>query len=177
MLSWRLEHEEFLINVQPFQRNEKVPIFFSIAETTPVEILLAEKGNFEETIFLYDAEENLYYNISEPISLVLNKGDYAQRFYLTFETPLDPPQISPPSEIAIFQNNIEQRTEIRIQSNFNTEAIALFDISGRKLVEVKADPGKLEYLISTGNYSNGYYVIKIKSQDGAVISKKVIISN
>lgn len=175
---WLIEQEEYVINVQPFVEKDKIPLFLSISEEIPIEISIAEIYNFERKAILFDAEENVHYDLSKPITLNLNRGDYSGRFYLSFG---EPEIINTENEnfpgIAIFQNNSEKRTEIKTSQDFTADQISLFDITGRKLLEIKGNSDKLEYWLSTEKFSNGYYIVKIKSPDGVVFSKKVIISN
>src|SRR5690606_28178263 len=138
-------------------------------------------GNqFTDDVFLWNAEDNLYYNLqSQQVSIPLEEGDLTGKYWITFSKGFVDNEIpgAVHNEFKIFQNNLYHRAEILSPFTSIPKIIELYDIGGRKMRAIKGIPNEFYYVIPTGNLNSGIYIVKIISEDGAIVSKKVIISN
>lgn len=174
--AWLPEYWPYLIDVRPKQVEEEIPLYLSIAESSEVEIAIQDRINFSESLYLLDKLTGTSYDLKDKVKLTIEKGDYMERFSISFSEPKLQP-LPNTGNISVYQNNAEKKTEITLTQNNPANLITLFDIGGKKIGEIKGDIHTRYYEVPTENLSNGIYIVKIKSADGGVISKKVIISN
>lgn len=181
---WAIEDNFYLIAVKPPQSFKEIPLIISTTTVNTIKFKLAGLRNFNNSIYLYDSETEIYYNLKEQeVNFTIPQGELSSRFYITFDVPeiidliaVDPKEDNP-NIYLIFQNNPLQRTEIITPENTFVEKISIWDIMGRKIREVPGAKNENFHNISTENLSKGIYIIKILSSEGTIISKKVIISN
>lgn len=172
------ENQKYIIDVRP----EKTDIPLGITAANPMEIQfeLATGNQFKEDVFLWNAVDNLYYNLqNQQVSIPVEEGEHTGKYWLTFSKAINenPGPGIVQNEYKIFQNNAYHRAEILSPFTSLPRVIELYDIGGRKLREIKGIPKEFYYVIPTGNLTSGIYIVKIISEDGTVVSKKVIISN
>ncbi len=172
------ENEKFVIDVRPEPGN--IPLIINTPVSTQVNFSIAPETNYKENIYLWNSQDNLYYNLKDQqVSIPVSAGDHSGKFWISFtsEENITGDQSFDLYEFKIFQNNSRQRAEILAPFTSTLKIIGLYDISGRKLREIKGVPNALYYEIPTGNFTRGIYIVKIISEDGTIVSKKVIISN
>ncbi|WP_168191299.1 MULTISPECIES: T9SS type A sorting domain-containing protein [Antarcticibacterium] len=178
---WWLQDEAFLIDVRPHQEAAEIPILLDIADSSMVSVEISEKENFRLPLFLLDKEMQVYHDLQAGAAVLFpEQGTHLERFFITFNAGEAAGEELPPvgpNLVNIFQNNREKRLEIRIEPQFTAERIRLFDISGKRIFEIQGEKGTTTYELRTDNLVKGVYIVKIKSIDDTVISKKVIISN
>src|SRR5690606_9262629 len=157
-----------------------IPLEISSANPIEIQFELASGNQFKDDIFLWNAEDNLYYNLqNQQVSIPIAAGDLTGKYWITFLKANDENLGSgvAQNEYKIFQNNSYHRAEILSPFTSLPKIIELYDITGRKMKEIKGIPNESYYVIPTGNLTSGIYIVKIISRDGTVVSKKVIISN
>ena len=172
------ENQKYIIDVRPEKTD--IPLEISAAEPVEIHFELAPGNHFEDEVFLWNAEDNIYYNLkNQQVSIPVNSGDLTGKYWITFSKRIDNTEepVAVQNEYKIFQNNFYHRAEILSPFTSTPRIIELFDIGGRKIREIKGLENEFYYAIPTGNLTNGVYIIKIISDDGAIVSKKVIISN
>lgn len=176
---WWMEEEPYLVDVRPMETTAEIPLVLNIAEATTVTMDISDKENLSEYIFLLDREKSVYHDLQAGAAVLFpEQGVFQNRFFITFrikgqeETP-----VLGHGYVSVFQNNREKKLEIKIATHFTPENLRLFDINGKKIRELKGDLNTSLYEFSTENLPKGVYIVKIKSTEDTVISKKVIISN
>lgn len=178
---WLIEYEPYLIDVRPNEETAEIPLVLNLAEATTVSVEISEKENYNGHIFLLDKEKDVYHDLQAGAAVLFpEQGNYEDRFFITYTIrSLEKEELPAlgPKLVNIFQNNREKRMEINIAPEFDTERIRLFDIAGKRIAELKGEKNTIHYEFKTDNLSKGVYIVKIKSMDDTVISKKVIISN
>ena len=179
---WAIDKKEYLIDVRPLDLQDQIPLLIFSSEEQKVNFSLEEVSNIESNIYLYDSETAAYHNLTESDFVVrLPEGNFQERFFLTFlaeEAEVDLlPLPAAINEYIVFQNNLFNRLEVTAPLKITPEKIELFDITGRKLREQKGKKEQGYYEFQTRNLSNGIYIVKITNPEGALFSKKVIISN
>ncbi|MCJ7758265.1 MAG: T9SS type A sorting domain-containing protein, partial [Gillisia sp.] len=185
---WLLENESYLINVLPFDQNEKIPLYLNLSEKTELNFKIAALENFNSEVFLFDSETGLYYDLkNQDYKIQLNEGEYHKRFKIAYNNPdlisakeeieEIEEMVKPLKDYAIFQNNPLTRLEITTPTQNTSTSIALFDGTGRKIFEFKNVANQNYFEFPTTNLSNGIYIVKITGPKGTIISKKVIVSN
>ena len=175
-----IDEMSYLINVRPFKKLEEIPLFLKVA--LPSEVVFHKTTEiFPNRIYLFDRDTKIHHDLSEnKFSIRLVPGEYHQRFSITYTNGVDEtkPEINPLiNESRIFQNNLLNRLEVLFPEERGINTVFLFDSLGKKIFKARTFGDKNSYQFSTGNLSNGIYLVKIIAQDGHVISKKVIISN
>ncbi len=172
------ENEKYLIDVRPEQAN--IPLEITSGISTEVNFNLAAGTSFNEDVFLWNAEENIFFNLkNQQVTIPLDAGNIAGKYWITFKSGEekigDKPVIR--NEFKIFQNNPFHRAEILAPFSSAPKLIGIYDTAGKKLREIKGIANEFYYEIPTGNLPRGIYIVKIISGDGTIVSKKVIISN
>lgn len=85
--------------------------------------------------------------------------------------------------VGVNTNNIENvvktypnpaQNELYIESNFMLNSVSVYSIEG-SLVEFKKLSNKLE-IINTSSLNKGVYFFKIKTQEGGIVTKRIVIS-
>ena len=172
------ENHKYIIEVRP-ERTD-IPLEITAGNSIEVQFELAAVNQFNDDVFLWNADENLYYNLNnQQVKIPLKEGDHTGKYWITFlKGPVDkeiPGAVH--NEFKIFQNNLYHQAEILSPFTSIPKIIELYDIGGRKMREVKGVPNEFYYVIPTGNLTSGIYIVKIIAEDGVIVSKKVIISN
>lgn len=173
-----IDNEQYIIDVRPEKTD--IPLMISASEPVEVNFELAPQQQLDGDIFLWNAEENIYFNlINQEVSIPVSSGNLSGKYWITFSKHTDETEgtLSVNNEYKIFQNNLFHRAEVLAPFSSTPRTIELYDIGGRKLREIKGFANELHYVIPTGNLTNGIYIIKIIADDGTIVSKKVIISN
>lgn len=182
---WLLENESYLINVLPFDQNEKIPLYLNLSEKTELNFKIAALENFNSEVFLFDSETGLYHDLkNQDYKIQLNEGEYHKRFKIAYTNPdlISAKEefeelVKPFKDYAIFQNNPLTRLEITTPTQNTSTSIALFDGTGRKIFEFRNVANQNYFEYPTTSLSNGIYIVKITGPTGTIISKKVIVSN
>ncbi len=175
---WKLSNDMYLIDVRDDFLN---PVPLSINTSRPEEITLnlAEINQISGNIYVWDSVKDIYYDLTDQeITMPVTAGNY-EDLWLTFNKKIQEGEENEEivNEYQIFQNNAYNRAEVVAATGLSIEAIGIYDSRGRKVKEIKGSANDIYYEINTGNLSRGLYIIKITSEDGTVVSKKVIISN
>ncbi len=191
-ISWDIEGENFVINVLPAKEKDLIPLFISLHKNTALRFSVGEITNFNpDRLLLYDARDELYYGIkSGSLKMELPAGDYRNRFYITFIDKLPvaetPPEVNYPvskpknvllNSIDIFQNNNEERLEVKILYESSFSNIRLYDLNGKLIFNQNFKEKQKEYYLSTGKLSSAVYIVKVTTSDNKELTKKVNIKN
>ncbi|WP_396155811.1 T9SS sorting signal type C domain-containing protein [Flavobacterium sp.] len=172
-----LNNEEYSIQAKslPFSAEDTIPLGFKVEAAGTYTISLDKMdGLFEEgqLVYLEDTFTSTIHNLNESdYSFSSEAGNFNNRFVLRFSTEslgVDEPLNA--NAVAVFVSN----NSIIINSvNIDIKSINVYDIQGRKLFNQDAVNSN-EFRIDTLTKNNQVLIVKIKDQNGNLISKKVI---
>ncbi|PTM07578.1 MAG: hypothetical protein DA407_10300 [Bacteroidetes bacterium] len=181
-IAWQIDKENFVIQgVGEFNTKNEYPLNVTIINSGKAEFSIATLDNFESPIevYIYDAILGTYNKINdEPFEIILDAGEYIDRFYLTFENEeslnLEDNTID---SIRLYYLNDTKEIYINWVNSYDIKEVKLINILGQ---EVKhwdnINPiNSHEIKIPVKNISEGNYVIKVINHHGMTTNKKVII--
>lgn len=192
-ISWSLSGEAFVINVRPKKDEELIPLKITLDKETSLQFSVGELNNFNpDRLFIYDSRDDLYFGIKTGyLKMSLPKGEYNERFYLSFIEKLpgnkaDPEapegfKSKPPNillnTIDIFQNNREEQLEVKILYESGISNFRLYDLNGKLLFNQNFKGVHKDFTFPTGNLGNAVYIVKVNTTDKRELTKKIGIRN
>ncbi|MFA7687683.1 MAG: S8 family serine peptidase [Moheibacter sp.] len=171
-----INEEQYVIQGRalPFEAEDVVPLGFRASEGGKFKISLADfDGIFTEgntTIYLKDNQLNIAHNLMESdYEFESTQGEFKERFEVVYETE----EIMGTGD---FDSNLVQvyQNESQIIVSSKTEKIVsveLFDMIGRNLHKNEKVNANLYQIKSN---SKGVLVVKVQTQNGDVLTKKMI---
>jgi hypothetical protein len=148
-----------------------------ISETGKASIKIEELENIEEGVelFIKDNLTNETYKINnQPFEVILEAGEYVERFSLVFQPRLKTLQeVALDKSIFIYMNN--KISELEINKIVNTEItkVAIFDYLGQTLRTWKIDLNSRIISLPL-KLATGVYIVQINTINGT-INKGIII--
>lgn len=194
-ISWNLSNEAFVINVRPRLDQELIPLKISVDKDSKLKFYISEMSNFNpDRVFLVDAQDDLYFSIQTGyLKLDLAKGEYKDRFFLSFIEKVELEAIKPDpgqpnnfiekpknillNTVDIFQNNLYQQLEIKMLYDAEINIVRLYDLNGKLLAIHNLKSKEKEFKIPTGNLSNTVYIVKVNTSDNKELTKKINVRN
>ncbi|ARV16271.1 proprotein convertase P-domain-containing protein [Polaribacter sp. SA4-12] len=166
-----------IAGVQEIKEDLLVPITLKIGTTEDIFIVLDEKENISNNVFIFDIDENIYYNTSNPIVLNLPKGTYSNRFFITFNDQV----LSIEDELLNRSFNVYQNSKTKelVVKNINKKIISnisVYTFTGQKIINLTDNEvlKNAEITFKTNKISTSVYIVNIATSEG-VISKKILI--
>ncbi|WP_274474663.1 HYR domain-containing protein [Mangrovimonas aestuarii] len=182
---WNISDEDFNIQgVSTFNRSKQYPLHITLGQDGAVEISLTELENFNETInvYVYDSLLDNYTLINDtPYRNSFEAGEYKNRFYIAFENTSS-------ARLAIMEKQIENtiinylrgsgEVYIKTPSDTKVKQISLINSLGQQIKIWNANNIKMsnELKIPITHISEGSYIIKVQTDVGQTINKKVVIT-
>ena len=77
----------------------------------------------------------------------------------------------------VFQNNDNKVLVIQNPILLPIETVQIFDIVGKLILEANNLDSKLEQTFSTASFSDGIYIVRIKTTEKKIFRKKVLVKN
>ena len=184
---WNIAEAFYNIQVRPFRKNDKIPLFINLIEASKLTFSLDDLRDFEdENIFLFDAELETYnqLNLNE-FSIDLEKGNYSKRFFISFmqekednilpETTEEELDFLFPDAL-IVQNNLKAQLEIEmVQSDL--KQILLYDLNGQMIYNKTIAIGSTKHNLPTSGLQDAIYIVKIISSENLEFTSKISIKN
>lgn len=175
-----LGNQEYTQSVTSFNINKRFAIGFKNNGTTiaSYKVQVYEFVNFDaaEHVYLYDGETGLYHDIKDNFyEVTLAPGVYNNRFEVTFTNTLLGVDANMADSFVIVQNNPNQQLAISNPNLFDVKAVALYDISGKLVVNKENLGAQSYYHLSTSLLSEGVYVVKLQTADNKSITQKIIV--
>lgn len=204
---WPIESKKYVIQGTNFDIDKEIPLGFTVADRSTIEIKIKEKDNFDSSIlvFVLDRESGLTHNITNDSYLLkLEPGTYEDRFAITFvqgpkaedsddDTTEDEDTTEDDStdddenaedlleelstEFIAFQDNLNKQLVIENNGGLNIRSISMYDVSGRVMFSDVKNSTDRSITYGTNQYSTGVYVVSIILNDNQNITKKVLIKN
>ena len=168
-----------IAGVQEISEELLVPITLKIGTTDTVFLMLDEKQNIDQPVFIYDSFEDVYYDLALPIALNLEQNTYFNRFYITFNN------ITLSKKEELFNDKFNVYTDVSNQkiiietfnNNVLVSKISLYDLTGKEILNVKEKKGLNDtnkIVMNTGKLAASIYFVKISTNKG-VVSKKIVL--
>jgi hypothetical protein len=162
----------------PFNDNDQVPIGVRIMLAGAYKIAIAAvDGLFEQDqpIYLEDKELNLIHDLRQsPYSFSSAAGIFNDRFVLRYtngNTLNNSNFETLNSSVIVATNNGKINVKSLIE---NIQDITVYDILGRLLLDAKGI-GKTEFITSNISNSKQTLVVKIKLDNGVVVTRKILL--
>lgn len=160
----------------PFDQNDQVPIGVRIMTAGNYKIAIAAvDGLFEhdQPIYLEDKELNLIYDLRQtPYSFTSVAGTFNDRFVLRYtNAALGNPDFTIENNVVIAANHGELTIKSTIE---NIQEVTVYDVLGRQLFFAKGISNK-DFVTSAISTSQQTLIVKIKLDNGVMISRKIIL--
>jgi hypothetical protein len=166
----------------PFNSNDIVPIGVSVPVTGSYSIAIGGvDGLFEnpnKNIYLEDTQLGIVHNLrTAPYVVTLNSGTFNERFKLRYKysrrnqhnDKVDVESINERIDVSSYDG------KINIKSSYQgIDEVTVFDVLGRQLFEAK-NIGSNEFTASEVTLSQQTLVVKIKLEDGTIVTKKIVL--
>jgi hypothetical protein len=160
----------------PFDVNDQVPIGVRIPSQGTYSIAIsAVDGLFaqNQTIYLEDNMLNSVHNLSQsPYSFTSDTGTFKDRFVIRYTTAA----LGNPN----FENNTNvvvavQNGQIKIKSiSDQINSVSIYDLLGREIIK-KNNISENEVVFQHLNIKNQALIVKIKLENGQIVTQKVIL--
>ena len=179
---WVLDGEPYIIQAFNFEESLKIPLVVNIEAQQPLRFRIFDIQNFEESqgIYIHDIENETYVNLrNQDYELNIEPGNYTDRFEIVFTTDdvLDLDEFDV-STLIINQNNKIHQLSVRNPKGLDITAIAVYDISGKRLLQSQYDTLSNRYELSTSSLSDGVHIVKVSCETNSTIkSQKIIVKN
>lgn len=161
-----------IVGIEDFNNNLQIPLKFKSDLDRTVTFKIDE-SNLNTDSYLYDAFTDNYYILDKKgVSLAINAGNYDDRFFIVFKTQTLSLDITEIDENYFYNNN--GILTIRM-ANENIENIKIYNAIGQQIKHNSKNINSKETIITTTNFKNGLYFVKVKTEK-KTISKKIIIN-
>ncbi|SMC34531.1 M36 family metallopeptidase [Moheibacter sediminis] len=175
-----INSEKFVIQgrAMPFETFDVVPLGFYAAETGRYSISIKEtEGLFTEgqLIYMKDQYNETLHNLTEaPYDFVSEAGQFDERFQIVYETKeimgVDDSNLS---GIQIYQHN---QNIVVFSKNTRIISVEIFDLVGRNMYNnTKVNSNQIE--ISKQSFGKQVLVIRVKTENGDLVTKKIVIKD
>ena len=175
LLNSILDNEDYTIQGKslPFSASDMIPLSYKVTTAGSYTIAIDHvDGLFSggtQPIYIKDNLLNTEHNLQTgAYNFASDSGTFNDRFEIVYQPRLSIPVFTPNTVIVYSENN----GFVVNSGNTVMDSIKVFDIRGRLLQE-KKDINSNQTTI-TGGLANQVLLIQITSEDGAVVTKKVI---
>jgi len=176
-----LDNKAYSAQAYPFEDTLVIPLVIDIEQQQPLRYRIFDIQNFDESqgIYIHDTENDTYANLRNlDYELNIEPGNYTNRFEVVF-TPGEALNIDDfeVSKLTITQNNSIHQLSVLNPNSLNIKSIDVFDVAGKRMLNLHYDAVLNRYEISTTDLSDGVYVVNVKSNSNTVKSQKIIVKN
>jgi len=188
-LNWMIEDKRYLIQgVGTFNSAKYYPLGMFLTNSGEIEIALDELENFDTPIdvYVYDAQLNTFTSINDSNYVKsLSKGDYLDRFYITFTNDYELIDISAKyASLSIEDNVIGEPTfkylkgtnELLIKTNsvVNLTEVSLYNILGKNLYSLQNIKSNSIRIPLLNLKTNSSLIVSLTTEDGKHSNKHII---
>ena len=171
---------EYIINVLPFNLDEKIPIGFRNSAQANYKITVNSMTNIPEVdnVYFHDKTTNLYYDIKNSLyDLTLPAGTYDTRFEITFKNQTLGVEETKNQDFYMQQDNANKNLVISNPLQLELDNCSLYDLVGRLVFAKKQLGSNSSYTFPTSNLSSGIYIVKLSTNDTLEMGQKIIVKN
>lgn len=173
-------NEPLEISTLPFDSNKRIPFSFKIDEAQGVfKITVGNIINFNDAneVYLYDTTTGVYHDILNGFyETTLPQGTY-NNYEITFRSEALSSNNNTVNDLQAFQNNTNQFVTVLNPKSLELKNIAIYDITGKLLVNNLNLETKTSYQYPTNHFSEGIYIVNVTTKDGKNFSRKIIIEH
>ncbi|QNM86737.1 T9SS type A sorting domain-containing protein [Polaribacter pectinis] len=167
-----------IAGVSEINNELEVPLSVTIDTDEPIFIQIDDIKNISRTVYLLDKLTNTYYTLSKDNLLELNleRGEYLDRFYLTFNTDSTLNTEAPilDTSLAVFMDNKANEIVINNLDGLQINKVELFNILGQKVKEWKNIENKPQNRLKVNKLSATLYIIKLQTEKGK-LTRKILV--
>ena len=180
-MSWLIEDQLFVIQgIGEIDTEETtLPLNIQKSDVGDVVISIQSLENIPDdlNIVLHDTELNTHYDLrSTNYEATLQPGNYEDRFVIGFQTPsvlsIDD---NKEEQLAFYYEMNNKKLVVTNPTNLDISHIEAFNISGQSVYNIAdiLNTSRSEYSIE--NLTSGIYIIRLNTDDGFVVTKKVTV--
>jgi hypothetical protein len=181
-MAFMLDNERYVIQgVGEFDDTKRYPLGIFMSNSGTIQIELSDLENFEEPVdvYIYDAVLDTYTPINDyNFEIEVEAGEVLERFFVTFR---EEDRLSVKDELTdgIYAAFLNSTSEIYIitPSTIRTKQVYLVNMVGQTVRSWNATNTMMsqEFRIPVRNLSEGTYILRVQTDDGQDINKKVIV--
>lgn len=175
-----VNNKEFVINSITFDINKKIPIGFRNLSQANYKITVNEILNLPEVenVYLHDKTTDVFYDIKNSFhELTLAAGTNNTRYEITFiKNTLSNDEFAK-NDIVLFNNNSEKMLHLSNPTQKELSSIHFYDIAGRLIFQKKELGNESIFQFSTSSFTEGIYIVKIRTANQGEINQKIIVKN
>lgn len=171
----------YSINVLPFNADDELPLIINAGGKTNTYTIKVSEINQDVTgVWIYDKEMGEYHDIlNASYDLSLPTGVYTDRFAVVFKDDSIALDIAEEikSSFDVLQNNKIAQLHVLNPRAVALKEISVFDISGRQVAGKLNEGEAQKVVISSANWSDGIYIVRVVTRDNIEFTKKVQVAN
>jgi len=180
-MSWLIDDELFVIQgIGDIDTEEtSLPLSLQKSDVGDVVIAIEALENFPDDIdiILYDTELNTHYNLRNTnYEATLSAGIYEDRFVVGFQNPsLLSVDDNKDEQLDVYYVTNSNKLVVLNPTNLDVSHIEIYNTSGQYVYNIGdiINTSSSEYSID--NLTSGIYIIRLSTDDGIVVNKKVIV--
>lgn len=166
-----------IAGVEEIKNELQVPVSFVTDKNQNIKVMIDEVDNIDKDIFLLDKLTGNYYSLLNSVELDLEKGNYSDRFYLTFKNKtlsLQEENLGTEYSLNVYVDNISNEIIIQNNKRILLEEITFYNIIGQKLYESKIPSDIFQTKIKISKKLSSFYILCIKTNKG-IYRKKIFM--
>ncbi len=171
----------YTINVLPFNADGELPLIINAGgKTNSYSIKVSDINQEVPGVWIYDKEMDKYHDIlNGTYDLSLPTGVYADRFAVVFKDDSAALDIAEEvkSSFDVLQNNKIAQLRVLNPLAVALKEISVFDISGRQVAGKLNEGEAQEVVISSANWSDGIYIVRVVTRENIEFTKKIQVAN
>ncbi|WP_179335174.1 T9SS type A sorting domain-containing protein [Winogradskyella costae] len=165
----------------PFEESLVIPISIDIEQQQPLRFRIFDIQNFEDSqaIYIHDNDTDTYVNLRHlDYELNIEPGNYTDRFTIVFTSQTLSVNEFDTNTLTLNQNNTLHQLSVQNPKGLDIRSIEVYDVTGKRMIQVQFDAIEDEYNVSTLRLSDGVYVVNVSSDiNPTAKSQKVIVKN
>lgn len=178
-MNWNLDNKKYVIQAIPEINEEThLPLYIEMAKTGIVGFKIDEMKNLPKQadgVFLEDRLLNISkkLNSNEEYNILLNEGEYTDRFYIAFKAKTNSQSKIPLEDVSIYMDNDNSELVILNDKNKSLEKLQVFAITGQLILakNIQTDENQVRIPV---NISTGMYLVSVTTKDGQSTTKKIL---
>ena len=176
---WRFDNQNYIINaVDNFNPDQVLPLGLKTTLAGNVVISIQELENIPDNIdiFIHDIQLDTYHNLKESDFVInLPQGNYMNRFEVTFnDNALDIEDMDN-TTLEVSYLNSNESIAITNPNGLSFTSVEMFNVLGQSIYKITKNLSSESYQELKAPLASGSYIIKLKTSEGAVLSKKVLV--
>ena len=180
-MSWLIENQLFVIQGIGEIDTEETTLPLNIQKSNVGDVVISiqslENIPDDLNIVLHDTELNTHYDLrSTNYEATLQPGNYEDRFVIGFQTPsVLSIEDNKEEQLAFYYEMNNKKLVVTNPTNLDISHIEAFNISGQSVYNIAdiLNTSRSEYSIE--NLTSGIYIIRLNTDDGFVVTKKVTV--